>query len=209
MTIQVAPDDCNGCGVCVDVCPAKQASQSGTSRSTWSRRRSSTGTASGSNWDFFKSIPEFDRDAGQDRDDQGLADARAAVRVLGRVRWLRRDALPQAGDPTVRRPDARRQRHRVLVDLRWQPAHHSVVGQRTRAAGRRGPTRCSKTTPSSASACGSRSSRGAPPGASSASWRNKSAPTWLRRSSRRPGDRGQDRCQRRRVSAVAHRARAH
>ncbi len=23
MTIQVAPDDCTGCGVCVDVCPAK------------------------------------------------------------------------------------------------------------------------------------------------------------------------------------------
>ena len=23
ITIQVAPDDCTGCGVCVDVCPAK------------------------------------------------------------------------------------------------------------------------------------------------------------------------------------------
>ncbi len=23
MTIQVAPDDCTGCGVCVDVCPAR------------------------------------------------------------------------------------------------------------------------------------------------------------------------------------------
>jgi len=23
LTIQVAPDDCTGCGVCVDVCPAK------------------------------------------------------------------------------------------------------------------------------------------------------------------------------------------
>ena len=26
MTIQVAPDDCTGCGVCVDVCPAKDKS---------------------------------------------------------------------------------------------------------------------------------------------------------------------------------------
>ena len=23
MTIQVAPDDCTGCGICVDVCPAR------------------------------------------------------------------------------------------------------------------------------------------------------------------------------------------
>ena len=27
MTIQVAPDDCTGCGVCVDVCPAKSKSE--------------------------------------------------------------------------------------------------------------------------------------------------------------------------------------
>ena len=27
MTIQVAPDDCTGCGVCVDVCPAKSKTE--------------------------------------------------------------------------------------------------------------------------------------------------------------------------------------
>ena len=27
LTIQVAPDDCTGCGVCVDVCPAKSKSE--------------------------------------------------------------------------------------------------------------------------------------------------------------------------------------
>ena len=26
-TIQVAPEDCTGCGICVDVCPAKNKSQ--------------------------------------------------------------------------------------------------------------------------------------------------------------------------------------
>src|SRR3990172_2841512 len=26
MTIQVAPDDCTGCGICVDVCPARDKS---------------------------------------------------------------------------------------------------------------------------------------------------------------------------------------
>ena len=28
LTIQVAPDDCTGCGVCVDVCPAKSKTDS-------------------------------------------------------------------------------------------------------------------------------------------------------------------------------------
>ena len=27
LTIQVAPDDCTGCGVCVDVCPAKSKTE--------------------------------------------------------------------------------------------------------------------------------------------------------------------------------------
>jgi pyruvate-ferredoxin/flavodoxin oxidoreductase len=60
MTIQVAPDDCTGCGVCVDVCPAKSKSEvrhkainmepAGDHRDT--ERRS---------WEFFLKIPEIDR----------------------------------------------------------------------------------------------------------------------------------------------------
>ena len=61
---------------------------------------------------------------------EGLAGARAAVRVLRRLRRLRRDAVPQAGDPALRRPHDRRQRHRLLVDLRRQPAHHAVDHER-------------------------------------------------------------------------------
>jgi pyruvate-ferredoxin/flavodoxin oxidoreductase len=67
------------------------------------------------------------------RSDQGLAAARTAVRVLRRLCRLRRDALPQAPEPAVRRPPARRERHRLLVDLRRQPAHHPL------GAGRRRP----------------------------------------------------------------------
>ncbi len=52
---------------------------------------------------------------------------------------------------------ADRQRHRLLVDLRRQPADHAVHARTPTAAGRPGPTRCSRTTPSSASACGWRS----------------------------------------------------
>ena len=90
-------------------------------------------------------------------DDKGSQFLRAAVRVLRRLRRLRRDALPQAAHPALRRPAADRQRHRLLVDLRRQPAHHALHHQPRRAAARPGRTRSSRTTPSSASASGSRS----------------------------------------------------
>lgn len=60
MTIQVAPDDCTGCGVCVDVCPAKskevarhKAINMQPKREHQQRERA--------NFDFFLSIPELDR----------------------------------------------------------------------------------------------------------------------------------------------------
>ena len=64
---------------------------------------------------------------------QGLADAGAAVRVLGRLRRLRRDALHPPRQPALRRPDDRRQRDRLLIDLRGQPADDAVDGQRGRS----------------------------------------------------------------------------
>ena len=57
---------------------------------------------------------------------QGLAVPGAALRVLGRLRGLRRDALPQDADPALRRPPAGGQRDRLLVHLRRQPAHHPL-----------------------------------------------------------------------------------
>ena len=98
-------------------------------------------------------------DARRAGDGEGLADARAAVRVLGRLRGLRRDAVPQAADPALRRPDARRERDRLLVDLRRQPADDAVELRTATGAARPGRTRSSRTTPSSASACDSRSTR--------------------------------------------------
>lgn len=62
MTIQVAPDDCTGCGVCVDVCPAKskevvkhKAINMLPKEEHLERERK--------NWDHFLNIPEVDRDA--------------------------------------------------------------------------------------------------------------------------------------------------
>jgi pyruvate-ferredoxin/flavodoxin oxidoreductase len=60
LTIQVAPDDCTGCGVCVDVCPAKSKTELGHKAINMEpvldhrdveRRR----------WDHFLTVPPLDR----------------------------------------------------------------------------------------------------------------------------------------------------
>jgi pyruvate-ferredoxin/flavodoxin oxidoreductase len=60
LTIQIAPDDCTGCGVCVDVCPAKskevvrhKAINMEAKEEHLSRERA--------NFEFFLGIPEFER----------------------------------------------------------------------------------------------------------------------------------------------------
>jgi len=60
LSIQVAPDDCTGCGVCVDVCPAKSKTEvrhKAINMEPVSEHRE----AERPNWDFFLSIPELDR----------------------------------------------------------------------------------------------------------------------------------------------------
>lgn len=60
-TIQVAPDDCTGCGVCVDICPAKNKKEEGKKAINMSpilplleeERK---------NWDFFLALPEVNRE---------------------------------------------------------------------------------------------------------------------------------------------------
>ncbi|MCB4757050.1 MAG: pyruvate:ferredoxin (flavodoxin) oxidoreductase, partial [Elusimicrobia bacterium] len=59
-TLQVAPDDCTGCGLCVDVCPAKNKQE------TRLKAINMTPLApilerERQHWDFFLKIPEMDR----------------------------------------------------------------------------------------------------------------------------------------------------
>ncbi|MFN8521268.1 MAG: pyruvate:ferredoxin (flavodoxin) oxidoreductase [Chloroflexota bacterium] len=60
LTIQVSPDDCTGCGVCVDICPARSKTEAKHKAIDMApvlenrdieRRR----------WDFFQTIPQLDR----------------------------------------------------------------------------------------------------------------------------------------------------
>ncbi len=59
-TIQVAPEDCTGCGVCVEVCPAKQKSDK-SKKALVMEAQLPLRNAEAKNWDFFLSIPEMDR----------------------------------------------------------------------------------------------------------------------------------------------------
>ena len=59
-TIQVAPEDCTGCGVCVDICPAKNKSE--TRRKAINMEpQPPLREAERENWDFFLGLPEVDR----------------------------------------------------------------------------------------------------------------------------------------------------
>jgi len=60
LTIQVAPDDCTGCGICVDVCPAKDKTQ--VKRKAINMQPAPEHrVVERERWDFFTSIPELDR----------------------------------------------------------------------------------------------------------------------------------------------------
>ncbi len=60
MTIQVAPDDCNGCGTCADYCPA-HSKQAAKHKSIDMAAKNGGLDADRASWEFFKSLPEFDR----------------------------------------------------------------------------------------------------------------------------------------------------
>ncbi len=59
-TIQVAPEDCTGCALCVDVCPAKNKSAAN-QKAINMRPQPPLREQECENWDFFLDIPELDR----------------------------------------------------------------------------------------------------------------------------------------------------
>ncbi len=59
MTIQVAPDDCTGCGVCVDVCPAKSKEEVRHKAINMAPKAEHL-VEERANWEFFLTLPELD-----------------------------------------------------------------------------------------------------------------------------------------------------
>ena len=59
-TLQVAVEDCTGCGICVDVCPARNKSEARLKAINMQPQLPLRETER-ENWNFFLSIPEMDR----------------------------------------------------------------------------------------------------------------------------------------------------
>jgi pyruvate-ferredoxin/flavodoxin oxidoreductase len=59
-TIQVAPEDCTGCGICVDICPAKNKSETRLKAINMTPQPPLRAPER-ENWKFFLNIPDLDR----------------------------------------------------------------------------------------------------------------------------------------------------
>ena len=59
-TIQVAPEDCTGCALCVDVCPAKSKTETKL-KALNMRPQPPLREQENANWEFFEALPEVDR----------------------------------------------------------------------------------------------------------------------------------------------------
>ncbi|TAF56188.1 MAG: pyruvate:ferredoxin (flavodoxin) oxidoreductase, partial [Oscillatoriales cyanobacterium] len=59
-TIQVAPEDCTGCGICVDVCPAKNKSQPSL-KAINMQPQAPLREPEAANWEYFLQLPNPDR----------------------------------------------------------------------------------------------------------------------------------------------------
>ena len=60
-TLQVAPEDCTGCSLCVEVCPVKSKTEA-KHKAINMLEQAPLREKERKNWDFFLSLPEFDRD---------------------------------------------------------------------------------------------------------------------------------------------------
>ena len=123
-SLQVYVEDCTGCGLCVEACPVVIPGPTVTKAINLGPAEPRV-VAERENIGFFESLPTNDRSRVDFGTVRGNPVPAATVRVLRRLRGLRRDAVPQAALPAVRGPADDRQRHRLLVDLRRQPAHHA------------------------------------------------------------------------------------
>jgi len=60
ISYQVAPEDCTGCGLCVDICPVKDKKNPGR-RALNMVAQPPLRESEKENWDFFLTLPEYDR----------------------------------------------------------------------------------------------------------------------------------------------------
>ncbi|MEN8213056.1 MAG: pyruvate:ferredoxin (flavodoxin) oxidoreductase [Pseudomonadota bacterium] len=61
ISYQVAPEDCTGCGLCVEICPAKDKSQANRKALNMEPYTAPLREQERINWDYFLGLPEYDR----------------------------------------------------------------------------------------------------------------------------------------------------
>ncbi len=61
ISYQVAPEDCTGCGLCVDICPIKDKSQPGRRALNMQPLSKNLLAQEKQHWNYFLKIPEYDR----------------------------------------------------------------------------------------------------------------------------------------------------
>ena len=81
-TIQVAPEDCTGCNLCVNVCPAKDRTNP-RHKAIDMQPQAPLRDAERDNYEFFLDLPDPTRVRSAEGRPQDVAVPRAAVRVLG------------------------------------------------------------------------------------------------------------------------------
>ncbi len=127
-TLQVAPEDCTGCNLCVNVCPAKNKAEPRRKAINMEPQRPLRETERAF-YSFFLDLPEVDRtkitrvDAKGSQFFQPLFEYSGACAGCGETPYIK--LLTQL----YGRPVVDRQRHGLLVHLRWQPADHSLLRQ--------------------------------------------------------------------------------
>ncbi len=130
-TLQVAPEDCTGCTLCVEVCPAKNKSNTSLKAINMATQLPLR-ESEAKNWDYFLELPEVDPiglNTSTVKDVQLLQptfEFSGACSGCGETPYLKLDLA------AVRRSDGGGQCDGLLVDLRRQPAHDPVVAEQRR-----------------------------------------------------------------------------
>jgi pyruvate/2-oxoacid:ferredoxin oxidoreductase alpha subunit/Pyruvate/2-oxoacid:ferredoxin oxidoreductase gamma subunit/dihydroorotate dehydrogenase/ferredoxin len=125
MSYQVAPEDCTGCTSVRGHLPdprQEQRQPQGPEHGAPATAARNGAQATGIS---FVGLPEYPRTALKTRRSPTPCCSSRSSSSPG-LRRLRRDPLRQARQPALRRPHGDRQRHRLLLHLRRQPADHAL-----------------------------------------------------------------------------------
>ena len=153
-TLQVAPEDCTGCQLCVEVCPAKDKSAVGRKALNMADQRPILAQER-QNWDFFETLPDRPQ-VGGDGVSEDLAFTKVKdvqllkpyFRVFRCMCGLRRDSVPHPDDPTVRGPGPDCQCERDARASMEETCRQLLGPRILRVADPLGVIPCSRTMPS-------------------------------------------------------------